>query len=285
MRLLAAHIGSRPACQKIGRRPPLDAIAARFQDAKCEGRRLESGALVASHVGNRSHAGIDFRLQRRGVRRIVLLFGRGNAGVQVLKGLVLLLHGLVRRVDGRLRLTVIDRGRGDRCIKGRVVAAAIARGAGSDRNRHTEQALEQLPDAIGLDEGGPLIARDNTVGHMRGRCRMPNGTIGGERVGGERERSDDHAATQERFGRVGSDEQGHGELDVCRLSPKRVQPLRNKARLRRMKTAWPADEFASIFSVRDRPRAYAVFAAPQRAHFVGPSRRRDASPRPLLDWG
>jgi hypothetical protein len=84
----------------------LDEIATRFQQAKCQGRRPEAGAHVASHVashvGNRSHAGIDIRLHRRGVRRIVLLFGRGIAGVHVLEGLVLLLHGLVRRVDGRL---------------------------------------------------------------------------------------------------------------------------------------------------------------------------------------
>jgi hypothetical protein len=83
-------------------RPPLDEIATGFQQTKCEGRRPEAGALVASHVGHRSHAGIDIRLHRRGVRRIVLLFSRGNAGVHVLEGLVLLLHGLVRRVDGRL---------------------------------------------------------------------------------------------------------------------------------------------------------------------------------------
>ena len=81
-----------------------------------------------------------------------------------------------------------------------------------DRNRQTEQALEQLRDTSGLDKRGPLIARDNTVGHMRGRCRMRNGNIGGERVCGERERSDDHAATEERFGGVGSDERDHGEL-------------------------------------------------------------------------
>ena len=97
-----AHIGTPPGPPEDRPRPPLDEIATRFQQAKCEGRRPETGALVASHVGNRSHAGIDIRLQRRGIRRIVLLFGRGNAGVQVLEGLVLLLHGLLRRVDGRL---------------------------------------------------------------------------------------------------------------------------------------------------------------------------------------
>ncbi len=97
-----AHIGTPPGPPEDRPRPPLDEIATRFQQAKCEGRRPETSALVASHVGNRSHAGIVIRLQRRGVRRIVLLFGRGNAGVQVLEGLVLLLHGLVRRVDGRL---------------------------------------------------------------------------------------------------------------------------------------------------------------------------------------
>jgi hypothetical protein len=77
-----------------------------FSMRNAEGRRSEAGALLASHVasdfGNRSHAGVDVRLHHRGVRRIVLLFGRGIAGVHVLEGLVLLLHGLVRGIDGRL---------------------------------------------------------------------------------------------------------------------------------------------------------------------------------------
>jgi hypothetical protein len=99
---LLTHNGTPPGPTQGRPRPPLDEIATRFQQAQCEGRRPEAGALVASHVGNRSHAIIDIDLRRRGVRRIVLLFGRGIAGVHVLEGLVLLLHGLVRRVDGRL---------------------------------------------------------------------------------------------------------------------------------------------------------------------------------------
>jgi hypothetical protein len=79
------------------RRDRLALSASKMRRAPAPGR-----PPVASHVGNRSHARIDIRLHRRGVRRIVLLFGRGNAGVHVLEGLVLLLHGLVRRVDGRL---------------------------------------------------------------------------------------------------------------------------------------------------------------------------------------
>jgi hypothetical protein len=120
-----------------------------------QSRRPRSIALT-----ERSVSGIDLGLQRCGVCRFVLLLRSRHGGRQSVFVVQALLRGSSCRGGSRVARTIVDRRRGARRVKGRVISAVRTTGrpvrsrlphctlhdAGILRRHHTEHRSDQLSD-------------------------------------------------------------------------------------------------------------------------------------------